>query len=138
VTQANHDSKISKNNLITQMYRFYIVGLLNTTIVYLFFSFLVFIGISYSLALVADYIFGGFLSYFLNKKYTFNNRSRHTRQIVIKMVAVLILVLVVNVIILVYLVEYKQYNIYISQFLSIIVASLFSFYLQKMQVFRDS
>ncbi len=120
------------------MYRFYIVGLLNTTIIYLFFSFLVFIGISYSLALVADYIFGGFLSYFLNKKYTFNNRSRHTRQIVIKMVAVLILVLVVNVIILVYLVEYKQYNIYISQFLSIIVASLFSFYLQKMQVFRDS
>ena len=120
------------------MYRFYIIGLFNTTIVYLFFSFLIFIGISYSLSLVADYIFGGFLSYFLNKKYTFNNRNRHTHQIVIKMVAVLILALVVNFIILVYLVEYKQYNIYVSQFLSIVPTSLLVFYLQKTQVFCDS
>jgi putative flippase GtrA len=138
VTQANRNSKVSENNLIIQMYRFYIIGLLNTAIVYLFFSFLIFIGISYSLSLVADYIFGGFLSYFLNKKYTFNNRSRHTRQIVIKMVAVLILALVVNFIILVYLVEYKQYNIYVSQFLSIVPTSLLVFYLQKTQVFCDS
>jgi putative flippase GtrA len=110
---------------------------LNTTLMYLLFLFLVFIGISYSLALVADYTFGGFLSYFLNKKYTFNNRNRHTHQIVIKMVAVLILTLVVNFIILVYLVEYKQYNIYISQFLSIVITSLLFFYLQKTQVFCD-
>jgi len=52
-----------------------------------------------------------------------------------KMVAVLILSLVFNFIMLVYLVEYRQYNIYTSQFFSIVITSLLSFYLQKTQVF---
>ena len=135
MSQGLYNSKITKNKLIIQIYRFYIIGLLNTILMYLLFSFLVFIGISYSLALVADYIFGGILTYFLNKKFTFNNRNRHDYRIVIKMAAVLILSLVFNFIMLIYLVEYKQYNIYTSQFFSIAITSLFSFYLQKTQVF---
>jgi len=130
--------KTKRNSLTFQMYRFYIVGLLNTVSIYSLYSLLVFIGVDYILSLIVDYMLGGFLSYFLNKKYTFNHNDSHTIKMFAKMAAILISTLIINLIILMYLVEYKQYNVYLAQFLSIVIVSLLSFYLQKTQVFIGS
>ena len=130
--------KTKRNSLTFQMYRFYIVGLLNTVSMYSLYSLLVFIGVDYILSLIVDYMLGGFLSYFLNKKYTFNHNDSHTIKMFAKMAAILISTLIINLIILMYLVEYKQYNVYLAQFLSIVIVSLLSFYLQKTQVFIGS
>jgi len=130
--------KTKRNSLTFQMYRFYIFGLLNTVSMYSLYSLLVFIGVDYILSLIVDYMLGGFLSYFLNKKYVFNHHDSHTIKMFAKMAAILISTLIINLIILMYLVEYKQYNVYLAQFLSIVIVSLLSFYLQKTQVFIGS
>ena len=75
----------------TTFIKFLFVGVLNTMVgAGIMFFLYNFLGCSYILSTVANYVFGGILSFFLNKFYTFKSQARNIQE-VYKFVLVLVL-----------------------------------------------
>jgi len=113
--------------------KFFVVGTLNTSLAYLFFIFLVKLGVNYKIALLLDYIFGIIFGYCLNRYWTFYSNKHHRS--FIKYITLNVGIFFLNGILLVFAVDYLFLDPIISQFLIIGFISLASYLLQNHWVF---
>lgn len=70
------------------LWRFGVVGLVNTGLDYLFFLFLVRIGVNYLIAQAASYTMGVINSFLMNRAWTFGNSGRETGDSLLRFLAV--------------------------------------------------
>jgi putative flippase GtrA len=126
--------KLKEKILIQQLYRFVIVGLLNTTLNYSVFYFLFIVGLDYRVSGIAAFIAGGILSFFLNGAWTFNSSSKD-KTIIKKYILAQVMSLVVHSISQITAVELLLVHEHISQLIGIMVSMIFNFICLKFFVF---
>jgi putative flippase GtrA len=119
-----------------QLVRYNLVGLVNTVAAYLLYAGLVFLGVSYTLALVADYAFGTLVGFFLNKHFTFRRLGKVEFQMVIRQVTTAGVTFGVNLATLWALVEKVGINEYLGQGLALFLVMVCGFLGQKFWVFH--
>ena len=116
---------------------FNIVGIFNTIVAYLVYAGLIFIGLNYWLALIADYMIGIVLGLFLNKKYTFKIKSHIEKKTIVKAILSNIVIFFINLLVLYILIDMFNYNAYISQLIALIVIAISSFVFYKFYIFKE-
>lgn len=119
-----------------QLVRYNMVGLSNTLAAYLLYAGLVFLGVGYTLALVADYAFGTLVSFFLNKHFTFRHLGKFEFQMVLRQLATTVVIFGVNLATLWALVEKVGINEYLGQGLALFLVMVCGFLGQKFWVFQ--
>jgi putative flippase GtrA len=125
-----------KRNLIRELITFNIVGIINTAVTYIVYSFFVFIGIDYRLALILEYCLGIGLSFTLHRKFTFRHTEPVSFRMVFSMIGSYLVVLCINFFLLSFLVEKLHFNKYFGQLIALSISVAFSFMAQKFIVFR--
>jgi putative flippase GtrA len=125
-----------KRNFLKEFIIFNIVGVINTIITYGIYSFFVFLGIDYRLALFMEYCLGVVFSFFLHRKFTFRHTGIITMRMVFSMIASYLVVLGINMALLIILVEKFSFNEYIGQIIALTVSVAISFLAQKYLVFQ--
>ena len=118
-----------------QFVKYNLVGIVNTTIGFSIIFSLMFLGVSAILSNAIGYAIGSIVSYYLNKKYTFNSKEKSKTQ-AIKFFVVLGVSYLINFIVLKWLLEFM--NPYLAQLISAVVYTLSSFLLVKFLVFKDT
>ena len=116
---------------------FNIVGIFNTIVAYLVYAGLIFIGLNYWLALIADYIIGIVLGFVLNKKYTFKIKSHIEKKTIVKAILSNIVIFFINLLVLYILIDVLNYNAYGSQLLALLVIAISSFVFYKFYIFKE-
>ncbi len=116
---------------------FNILGIFNTIVAYLVYAGLIFIGLNYWLALIADYMIGIVLGLFLNKKYTFKIKSHIEKKTIVKAILSNIVIFFINLLVLYILIDMFNYNAYISQLIALIVIAISSFVFYKFYIFKE-
>ncbi len=118
-----------------QFVKYNLVGIVNTTIGFSIIFSLMFLGVSAIVSNAIGYAIGAVLSYYLNKKYTFNSNDDSKIQ-ALKFFTILFISYGLNFITLQWLLDFM--NPYISQLISAVVYTLSSFLLAKFFVFKDT
>lgn len=126
----------TKKSAITQFLVFNAVGALNTLLAYLLFAFLIFAGVHYFPALVADYIFGGIFSFVMNKKYTFRHQGSVTTYMITRMATLVVAAFLLNLALLFLMVDILLMNELIAQLIAISIVAILSFVFQKTRIFK--
>jgi putative flippase GtrA len=116
--------------------RFFIVGLSNTLLTYLFYVLLIKLELDYKLALFFVYLFGIIFGYLLNRYWTFSSNKQHRRSF-IKYLMLYIFVFILNLLFLIFLVDFLFLNPIYSQLFVVLIISLVSFLVQKNWVFSS-
>ena len=126
---------ISDRWRVKQLIRFSIVGGLNTLFTYGLYLLLVYLGVFYQLALVADYSTGIAIGYLLNRSWTFSQGDKkHTR--FLRYVATYLVAYLANALLLGIIVESHLLGPKLGQLAALAIVSLGSFIIQKYWVFR--
>ena len=120
--------------LITQFLKFNLVGVINTLLTYLVFVSVMALSHSRNVALVCDYVFGFFFSFFANKSFTFQVKQTNL-EIFLKMGGTYFALFWVNLGLLAVFVDYLKISIYIAQVFTIAVIAGSSFIMQRFFVF---
>lgn len=128
------DSK--KRDTIIQFIKFNITGVINTVLNYVVYSLLIYAGVGYRISLSVDYILGTMISYFLNKRFTFNIKDKTSLPMVGKMILSYFIIFIINLLLLSFLVEWIKINEYLGQFIAVIIIVIISFLMQKIFVFK--
>ena len=115
---------------------FNIVGIINTTVTFLVYAGLIFVGLNYWLALIADYIVGIILGLVLNKKHTFKIKGRIEKKTIAKAILSNIVIFFINLLALYILIDIFNYNAYASQLLALVVIAISSFVFYKFYIFK--
>jgi len=126
--------KIVSKKTFLQFVSYNIVGIANTLVGFSIIFLLMFIGLSATLSNVIGYAIGAVLSYYLNKKYTFQSSTNSKTQ-ALKFFTVLFVAYILNFITLQWLLEFL--NPYLAQLISAAIYTLSSFILAKFMVFGD-
>ena len=116
--------------------RFFMVGLSNTLLTYLFYVLLIKLELDYKLALFFVYLFGIIFGYLLNRYWTFSSNKQH-RLSFIKYLMWYIIVFILNLLFLIFLVDFLLLNPIYSQLFVVLIISLVSFLVQKNWVFSS-
>ena len=127
-----------KRNIIRELVSFNIIGIINTLITYGIYSLFIFLGFDYRISLLFDYIAGITISFFANKKYTFQYKENINIRMLLFMVVSYISVFFINMILLVIFIQKLNFNKYISQLIALAICISFSFIIQKFIVFRKN
>lgn len=126
--------KLNEKILIQQLYRFIIVGLLNTTINYSVFYSLFIVGIDYKISGALGFICGGILGFFLNRAWTFNASVKGVK-IIIKYILIQLVSLLGHSSSQIAAVELFSIHEYLSQIIGIMVSMSLNFIFLKIYVF---
>ncbi len=121
--------------IAAQFVKYNLVGIVNTTIGFSIIFSLMFLGVSAVLSNALGYAIGSIVSYYLNKKYTFESNENSKTQ-AIKFFAVLAVSYLINFAVLKWLLEFM--NPYLAQLISAVVYTLSSFLLAKFLVFKET
>jgi len=124
-----------KKDLIIQFIKFNIIGIINTIITYLIFSFLFFLTKNYFVSLAADYIFGIVFSFYMNKNITFKVAGSASVKMFFRMIFSYAFVFVLNLVILKVLIDILFINGYLSQMIAQVFLMFAGFVVQKVYVF---
>lgn len=126
-------------NKYRRLFKFGIVGVLNTLVDFVSFTILNTIGINYILCQVVGYSIGTLNSYVFNKNWTFkrveSNKKIHEE--VIQFIIVNIFSLVITELGLILLVNNFKFNIYIAKACVIILAQIVNYFSYKLLVFKN-
>ncbi len=126
-----------KSNTLREFVFFNLIGVVNTLLGLMIYLSLVYLGTYYVVALVVDYVFGIIFSFFMNKRYTFRSTDRTSYVMFYKMIYVYVGMFFLNIILLTTTVEIFGMNEYLGQIISCGVLSVFTFFAQKLMVFRN-
>jgi putative flippase GtrA len=124
-----------RKDLLIQFIKFNIIGIINTVITYLLFSFLFFLTGNYALSLTADYVFGIIFSLFINNNISLNVSEMADYKMFSKMILSYFIVFIINLFILMLLIEILHMNGYLSQIIAQVFIMLAGFIAQKLYVF---
>ena len=125
-----------KRNTLREFVFFNLIGAVNTLLGLILYFLLIYLGVYYIVALVVDYIYGITFSFFMNKIYTFRIVERGGLVVFYKMICVYVLMFFLNLIFLFTTVEIFGINEYLGQIVSCGILSIFTFFAQKLIVFR--
>ena len=131
--------QIHKKNLgetIIQIVKFNAVGAANTAITYGIYSAFIALGAHHLVALFFDYAFGMAISFFLNKRLTFQVKESTTPLMVVRMVFTYIPIIIVNALALSAFVDLLGMNKYLSQAICLVGVAFLSFLAQRFFVFK--
>lgn len=120
--------------MLLQFIKYNLVGIVNTFTGFSIIFFLMFIGFTPVVSNLIGYAIGSVVSFYLNSRYTFNNKQKSVSQI-IKFFMVLLFSYLLNLLVLQFLLGFI--NSYIAQLCSAIVYTLSSFVLMKFIVFKE-
>jgi len=132
--------RIMSKKLIFEFLRFNIVGIIYAALAYLLFTFLIYIGVRYPIALVCDYSVGILLSFFLNKIFTFKVKGRTSWKMFIRMLVTAGINLSLNMLLLKVVVSFfseRKIVLYVAQFFIMGFLALITFFMQKLFVFKQ-
>ena len=143
VTAAKHcsmDTRSSgRNEFVRQLFKFLIVGVLNTAIQYVVFVFLYSIaGINYLVASTAGYCLGMVNSYLLNRRWTFASGNVQILGEAIRFTAVNLAALGTNAGLLFLLVSIQNMQPQIAQLWAIAGSVIVNFVLNKFWTFKSA
>lgn len=119
-----------------QIFRFLLVGFLNTILSYIVYISLLYLGIYYILALLISYIVGITNSYTYNKKWTFKSKGGSKREFS-KFVLVYGITFSVNSFLLLLFVEKLMLGPNIGQVFALSIVTMISFFGHKYWSFRS-
>ena len=125
-----------KKSTLIQFVYFILIGGMNTLLTLAVYFILVYLGLHYSLALIADYIFGISFSFFMNKHFTFHVQERATAKMFSRMLLTYGFLFLGNIILLAACVEFFEFDEYLAQILSFGVLLVIAFLAQKLFVFH--
>lgn len=129
---SNYISHTAKH----QFTKFVLVGILNTSISFVFFSILIVLLVPYKIANVFSFLIGMLSSFILNKRWTFNQSSKTNKMLLVKFTTVNVLALSTSLGTVVFFVESVNINEYISQIFAIGGSTIINFFGQKYFVFK--
>ena len=112
---------------------FILVGILNTIFGYLLYSLFIYLGLGYILAVFLATIFGMMFNYRTIGKFVFNAKNKNSA---IKFILVYVVVFLVNISVIKIFKDYGFDN-YIAGLIAIFPASVVSFILNKIYVFKE-
>ena len=84
----------------------------------------IFLGYSYTFALIADYAVGGLFGLFLHKKYTFKIQDKLTNLTIAKAVFSNLTVFFINLIVIFLMIDVLGYSPYFSQLVALFIIVL--------------
>ena len=119
--------------------RFSLVGVVNTLIDFLLFTFCHgFIGLNYIASQIIGYSFGIANSFVLNKRWTFSatNSNKKTGHELFQFIAVNLFSLFITLLMMSFLVNNLNINVYISKILVTFIAQITNFLAYKLWVFN--
>lgn len=116
--------------------KFFIVGILNTIVGYGLFDILIFWKTNYILALTVSHIFATTHSYVWNRLFTFKSKATLKGEFA-KFVFSYFLIYALNFILLYIFVGLFNKNIYLCQFVILVIVTAVSFGLQKYWTFKN-
>ena len=111
------------------------VGVVNTMFGFSIIFLLMYLGVSATTSNAIGYALGSLLSYFLNRKYTFNSEGERKRE-ALKFFVVLAFAYGLNFLTLQW--GLTLFNPYLAQFFSAVVYTLSSFVMAKLFVFKET
>ena len=117
-----------------QLYRFVIVGLINSILNYSIFYTLFILGLDYRISGAVGFVSGGISGFFLNRAWTFNASDKGVK-IIIKYILVQVVSLAGHSSTQMTAVELFSVHEYLSQFIGIMVSMTLNFVLLKFFVF---
>ena len=127
---------VKNKTTLKEFVLFNIIGLINTLLTIILYFCLVYIEVHYLIALIIDYIFGIFFSYYMNRKYTFNYKFENKNYMFLKMLASYLLIFFINTVLLYFFIEELFINKYFSQVIAMFILIIIAFHLQKFFVFK--
>ena len=119
-----------------QFVLFNLIGVLTTLLGMVVYFLAIKLGWHYTMALVEDYAFGIWFSFFMNKRFTFRVEGKATPVMFCKMVLSYFLLFAGNLVLLALSVDFLGINVYLAQVVSYGAFVVFSFAAQKFFVFR--
>lgn len=122
---------------ISDKIRFLIIGALNALISYIIFLFFIYCfgDKYYQTALLLQWVLSSFISYLNQKFFVFNTRGNYIKEYV-KCCSTWVVCYLLNVIILEIQVKYLMLNVFISQFVSLLLVSILTYVLFKYFAFK--
>ncbi|MBM7654755.1 GtrA family protein [Neobacillus cucumis] len=118
-----------------KLFKFGLVGIVNTLISIGFYMLFVKLGMNYILANILSYMIGLLNSYYWNKKWVFKNTGNHL-SVFTKFVMVNLIVLGINTLSLFLLVNKLGLNQYVAQLISTVIGMGINFILNKKWTFE--
>lgn len=115
--------------------KFGFVALGYNLIAYLIYAGLVFIKCNYLLASIVAFVFGVFLSYFMNKTLVFSEES-HSHVLVVRYFLFYFALLGANLLMLHFFVQFLHVNPYLAQVVVTMLAAILSYNTMRFLVFR--
>ncbi|PTN36496.1 GtrA family protein [Desulfonatronum sp. SC1] len=128
----DHQKKLA----LIQFLTFNVIGVVNVALTLALYFLLVAMGWHYFLALAAEYAFGICFSFFMNKRFTFQLRSKATSAMFGKMIGTYVLLFLGNLALLVFFVDVLEINPYLGQIIAFGSLMVLAFLMQKFYVFR--
>ena len=120
--------------MLKQFIAYNIVGIINTAVGFGLIVLLMLLGISPVVSNMVGYGVGAILSYYLNSKYTFGEKSRSMNQGV-KFFSVLLLAYGLNMVMLQWMLG--MFNPYMSQLIAAVVYTVSAFLMVKLLIFKN-
>lgn len=127
-----------KARSLTEFLSFNLIGALTTLLGTGVYFLMIKLGWHYTPALIGDYALGICFSFFMNKHFTFRIRTKATYSMFGKMLLSSFLLFSGNLALLACSVDIFEINVYFAQIVSFSVLMIFSFFAQKLFVFRTA
>ena len=131
--------KISLNNIFHRneifiVSRFFFLGLISNSLIYLIYLSITFFGMEHKLAMTILYGIGTLLSYLGNKTWTFRYKGKISSSF-IKFILLYLVGYLINLSLLYYFVDLLDYPHQIVQICSVILIAIFLFLMSRLFVF---
>ena len=117
--------------------RYILVGGFNTLIGYTIIASLFYVGFFPELSNFIGYFIVIFISYFLNKKYTFQNKDSHKKSLP-RFISSMLIAYLFNLLTFELCYRVLSVNIYLSQMYAVVVYMLIGYFLSKKWVFKKT
>jgi putative flippase GtrA len=113
---------------ILRVSKFLVSGFLNTFVSYFIFTLFFLLGVPYLASSAIGYCLSACLSYFLNKKWTFNSRKSDSVTLAVQFCLVNLLALGLTLSLMYLIVQYLLIAPLVAQAITIIVTTIFNFF----------
>lgn len=122
--------------LNSYLLKYLIVGVFNTFFGFAIIFYCMYLGVVAELSNFIGYFFGILISFFLNKKFTFKSNANLKNEF-FKFVGSMYIAYIINLIILIIVIRFFNYNEYFGQILAGISYTIVGFLLSKQWVFKN-
>jgi len=116
-----------------ELFKFIIIGSINTIFYYLVFISLIFFSVDYKIAILGSTVFATIFSFINFGKYVFNNQKK---SLIIKFILNTIFIYFLNIYLVKIIHEIYILNLYLSGFIAIIPLTILSYIINKFYVFK--